>query len=80
MSLRIELPAYTARTQLLGTGRWAEAGMARDRFEMEMNAQCGHSKVAACVYTPASKRMDIALAFTLEAPCLLPRCFQLEMD
>lgn len=47
MSPRIKLPAHTRRTQLLGAGRWAEAGMARDTFEMEMTGECGNRKGTA---------------------------------
>lgn len=46
-SPRIKFPAYTCRTQLLGAGRWAEAGMARDTFEMVMNGECGNRKGTA---------------------------------
>lgn len=76
MSLRIELPAYTARTQLLGTGRWAEAGMTRDPFEMEMNAECGYSEVAACFDTPALEEdihsLDIYLRSTVFTFTMFP--------
>lgn len=47
MSLRTKLPAYTCRTQLLGAGRWAEAGMARDPFEVEMIRERGYGEVTA---------------------------------
>lgn len=55
MSLRIDLPAYAARTQLLGAGRWAEAGMDRDPAEMGMSGDCG-SEATARTDSPASKR------------------------
>lgn len=47
VSLRIKLPAYTCRTQLLGTGRWVEAGMARAPFEMDMKRECGNREKTA---------------------------------
>lgn len=68
MSLRIDLPAYTARTQLLGTGRWVEAGMARDSFEMEMSQNVATVRWHPVGYSNSEE--DIALAFILEAPCL----------
>lgn len=37
--------------------------MARDPFGTEMDADCGHSEVAACLEY-------VAWAFTLEASCL----------
>lgn len=71
MSLRIELPAYTARTQLLGTGRWVEAGMARDSFEMETSQNMATVRWHPVGFPPPpDSEEDMALSFILEAPCL----------
>lgn len=63
MPLRIELPAHTARTQLLGAGRWAGAGMTRDPSEMEMSGERGNSETTAWTDILAPKRTCVALRF-----------------